>query len=110
MGGLQPADRPAAQRLARLDLLELVGADGYRRWISDIPTYDCLKAVGKEGPDEESSGALDKYINLKDVWAVCGAYVMGTNSELEVGTYIKSGGGARLTLTADGCAPSTTWV
>ncbi|KUL25314.1 phosphatidylinositol-specific phospholipase C domain-containing protein [Actinoplanes awajinensis] len=80
----------------------LVGADGYRRWVPDIATYDCLKAAGKSGPVEAPGSTLDKYINLKDVWAVCGAYTMGTNSELEVGTYLKSGGGARLTLTNDG--------
>jgi O-glycosyl hydrolase len=94
---LHYADEQATQKTAWL-----VGADGYRRWISDIPTYDCLKSAGMAGPDEEPAGALDKYINLKDVWAVCGAYVLGTDSELEVGTYIKSGGGARLTLTPSG--------
>ena len=80
----------------------LVGADGYRRWVPDIATYDCLKAAGKAGPVEAPGSTLDKYINLKDVWAVCGAYTLGTNSELETGTYLKSGGGARLTLAADG--------
>jgi len=81
----------------------LVGADGYRRWISDGSTFNCLKYdAGMQGPDSEASGALDKYINMKDVWAVCGATVMGTRSELEVGTYLKSPAGARLTLTPDG--------
>lgn len=55
-----------------------------------------------QGPIAEASGALDKYINLLDVWAVCGTGTMGTNSELEVGTYLKSDNGARLTLTSSG--------
>ncbi|QCB95294.1 hypothetical protein E5225_09105 [Cellulomonas shaoxiangyii] len=81
----------------------LVGADGYRRWISDGSTFNCLKYdAGMQGPDSLPGGALDKHINLEHVWAVCGAYTMGARSQLEVGTYIKSGGGARLTLTADG--------
>ncbi|GAA0585155.1 hypothetical protein GCM10010172_82760 [Paractinoplanes ferrugineus] len=81
----------------------LVGADGYRRWISDGSTFNCLKYdAGMAGPDDLPGGALDKYINLENVWAVCGAYTMGATSELEVGTYIKSGGNARLTLTASG--------
>ncbi len=81
----------------------LVGADGYRRWISDGSTFNCLKYdAGMQGPDNVSGGALDKYINLEHVWAVCGAYTMGVNSQLELGTYIKSGGNARLTLTSGG--------
>lgn len=81
----------------------LVGADGYRRWIGDSSTYNCLKYdAGMQGPDNLPGGALDKYINIKDVWAVCGAVTMGTRSELEVGTYLKTAGGARLTLTKDG--------
>ncbi|MCU1323973.1 MAG: O-glycosyl hydrolase [Acidobacteriaceae bacterium] len=81
----------------------LVGSDGYRRWISDGSTFNCLKYdAGIQGPDVEAAGALDKYINLLNVWAVCGQGTMGTNSELEVGTYLKSTNGARLTLTAGG--------
>ena len=81
----------------------LVGADGYRRWISDGSTYNCLKYdAGKEGPDSVSSGSLDRYVNLQDVWAVCGTGLMGVNSELETGTYLKSGNGARLSLSRDG--------
>ncbi|WP_052313280.1 glycerophosphodiester phosphodiesterase family protein [Terriglobus roseus] len=81
----------------------LVGADGYRRWIGDGSTYNCLiYDAGMLGPDLEAGGALDKYINMRDVWAVCGTAVMGTRSELEVGTYLKSAGGARLTLTSSG--------
>jgi len=81
----------------------LVGSDGYRRWIGDSSTYNCLKYdAGIKGPDNETGGALDKYINLQDVWAVCGAGTMGTNSELEIGTYLKSPRGARLSLTQDG--------
>lgn len=81
----------------------LVGADGYRRWISDIATYQCLHDQGGvQDAGAQPGGVLDKYINLKDVWAVCGASVMGTNSELEKGTYIKSGNGAKLSLTNSG--------
>ncbi|MFF4766219.1 hypothetical protein ACFY1V_06830 [Streptomyces sp. NPDC001255] len=81
----------------------LVGADGYRRWVSDLDTYSCLTdEAGKPDAGGQPGGTLDKYVNLKDVWAVCGASVMGTNSELETGTYLKSGGGARLTLGKDG--------
>ena len=81
----------------------LVGSDGHRRWISDGGVFNCLKFdAGMQGPDEETSGSLDRYINLQDVWAVCGAITMGTDSELEVGTYLKSPGGARLTLTSGG--------
>lgn len=81
----------------------LVGSDGYRRWISDGSTYNCLiYDAGKQGPNVEAGGALDKYINLDGVWAVCGQVTMGTNSELEVGTYLKSTNGARLTLTSGG--------
>jgi glucosylceramidase len=81
----------------------LVGSDGYRRWVSDGSTFNCLKYdAHMQGPDEEASGALDKYINLDNVWAVCGAITMGTDSELEVGTYLKSPGGARLTLNPNG--------
>lgn len=85
----------------------LVGVDGYRRYINDGSTFNCLKYdAGMQGPDVESAGALDKYINILDVWAVCGASVMGTRSELEVGTYLKSTGGARLTLTSNGLTSS----
>jgi O-glycosyl hydrolase len=80
----------------------LVGADGYRRWIPNGSVYNCLiYDAGMQGPDVEASGALDKYINLNNVWATCGAgdYLMGTNSELETGTYLKSANGAKLTLT-----------
>ena len=81
----------------------LVGSDGYRRWISDGSTYNCLTYdAGMQGPDLEASGALDKYINLLNVWAVCGAGTMGTNSELEVGTYLKTANGAILRLTGSG--------
>lgn len=81
----------------------LVGADGNRRWISDIPTFNCLKNdAGMQGPLVSQAGTLDKYINLLDVWAVCGAGTMGTNSELEIGTYLKSTNGGRLTLTSSG--------
>jgi O-glycosyl hydrolase/glycerophosphoryl diester phosphodiesterase len=81
----------------------LVGSDGYRRWISDGGTYNCLVYdAGMMGPDVEASGALDRYINLQNVWAVCGQVTMGTDSELEVGTYLKSTNGARLTLTSGG--------
>jgi len=81
----------------------MVGADGYRRWIGDSSTYNCLKVdAGKPGPDSLEGATLDKYINLKDVWAVCGSSVMGTNSELEKGAYLKSSGGGRLTLGNDG--------
>lgn len=81
----------------------LVGADGYRRWISDISTFNCLKYdAGIPGPVALSSGSLDRYLNIKDVWAVCGTTTMGTRSELETGTYLKSPAGARLTLGADG--------
>ncbi len=74
-----------------------------RRWINDGSTFNCLKYdAGMQGPDDLPGGALDKHINLEHVWAVCGAYTMGNRSELEVGTYLKSGGNARLTLTADG--------
>jgi len=81
----------------------MVGADGYRRWIADSSTYNCLTVdAGKQGPDQLEGATLDKYINLKDVWAVCGSSVMGTRSELEKGAYLKSSGGARLTLGNDG--------
>ncbi len=81
----------------------LVGSDGYRRWISDGSTFNCLKYdAGMQGPDLESSDILNGYVNMDNVWAVCGAITMGTNSELEVGTYLKSPGGARLTLTSNG--------
>ena len=86
----------------------MVGADGYRRWISDISTYQCLHDDGGI-PDAgtQPGGVLDKYINLKDVWAVCGASVMGTNSELEKGTYLKTKNGAKLSLAKDGTLSST---
>lgn len=78
----------------------LVGADAHRRWIPDGGTFNCLKFdAGMQGPDVEASGALDKYLNLDNVWAICGSAVMGTNSELEEKTYLKSAGGAKLTLT-----------
>ena len=80
----------------------LVGSDGHRRWISDLPTYSCLQGAGIKGPFEESSATLDEYINLDNVWAVCGAVTMGTDSELELNTYLKSTNGARLTLTSGG--------
>jgi len=81
----------------------LVGSDGHRRWVSDGSTYNCLKYdAGMQGPDVEPGGALDKYINLLYVWAVCGQVTMGTDSELELGTYLKSTNGARLTLTSGG--------
>lgn len=86
----------------------LVGADGYRRWISDIDTYQCLKDEGGvEDTGTQSGGVLDKYINLKDVWAVCGTSVMGTNSELERNTYLESGKGAKLSLKDDGSLVAT---
>jgi O-glycosyl hydrolase len=81
----------------------LVGSDGYRRWISDGSTFNCLVYdAGMQGPYVEMAGALDKYINLLNVWTVCGQVTMGTDSELEVGTYLKSTNGGRLTLTASG--------
>jgi len=81
----------------------LVGSDGYRRWIGDSSTYNCLKSdAGVKGPFNQPGSSLDKYINLQGVWAVCGAGTMGTDSELEIGTYLKSPQGARLSLTQDG--------
>lgn len=83
----------------------LVGTDGYRRWIGDSSTFNCLKYdAGMQGPVAVASGALDKYINLQDSWAVCGSITMGTNSELETNTYLKSKNGARLTLGPNGLA------
>ncbi|MCU1322225.1 MAG: O-glycosyl hydrolase [Acidobacteriaceae bacterium] len=85
----------------------LVGADGHRRWIPDGSTFNCLKFdAGMQGPDDEASGALDKYLNLDNVWATCGSELMGTNSELEEKTYLKSAGGARLTLTGSSLGAS----
>lgn len=81
----------------------VVGTDGLRRWISDIKTYQCLKdgaGIPDRGP--QSATVLDRYANYDDVWAVCGAGLMGAGSELMRGTYMSSDGGGRLSLGKDG--------
>lgn len=86
----------------------LVGSDGNRRWISDGSTFNCLKYDASiEGPEAVSAQSLDRYPNLKDVWAVCGT-TMGKESQLEIGTYLKSQNGARLTLTQNGLSATDT--
>jgi O-glycosyl hydrolase len=68
----------------------LVGPDGHRRWISNISTYNCLKANGAPGPDVLSSFALDELPDLTNVWAVCGADSIGVNSMLQQNFYARS--------------------
>jgi hypothetical protein len=78
----------------------LVGPDGHRRWISDAATYNCLKANGAPGPDALSSTMLDALPDEYNVWAVCGASRIGTNSMLQTGFYARSpNGGYTLRLT-----------
>lgn len=71
----------------------LVGPDDNRRWISNISTYNCLKANGAPGPDVLSSSELDTLPNLNNVWAVCGADRIGVNSMLQQGFYARSQNG-----------------
>jgi O-glycosyl hydrolase len=68
----------------------LVGPDGQRRWISNIATYNCLKANGAPGPDQLSAFTLDRMPDLTNVWAVCGADDIGVNSMLQTGFYARS--------------------
>jgi hypothetical protein len=69
----------------------LVGPDGRRRWISNIATYNCLKANGAAGPDVLGSWQLDHIVpDSKNVWAVCGADRIGVNSMLQQGFYARS--------------------
>ena len=49
----------------------LVGPDQRRRWIPDVPTYDCLKSRGISGPDALTSWELDQMPDLNGVWATC---------------------------------------
>ena len=49
----------------------LVGADGYRRWIPDIATFDCLKTKGVQGPTALPAVELDRYRDLRDHWVSC---------------------------------------
>ena len=42
-----------------------------REWISDIPTYWCLKDRGAPGPDVLSSAQLNAMPDETNVWAVC---------------------------------------
>ena len=71
----------------------LVGPDGHRRWISEIATYDCLKANGASGPDQLSAFTLDRMPDLTNVWAVCGADRIGVKSMLQTGFYARSANG-----------------
>ena len=89
----------------------LVGPDGRRRWISDIATYNCLKANGASGPDLLGSTILSEFMpDLNNVWAVCGADRIGVNSMLQGGFYARSQNGdytlrltsSNLTLTGPG--------
>ena len=79
----------------------LVGPDGHRRWISNISTYNCLKANGAPGPDVLGTYALNKFPDLNNVWAVCGADRIGVNSMLQQNDYARSANGKyTLKLTA----------
>jgi glucosylceramidase len=68
----------------------LVGPDGYRRWISNISTYNCLKTRRAPGPDVTGAGLLDQYPDLTNVWAICGTEQMGVNSTLQAPFYMES--------------------
>lgn len=93
----------------------LVGPDGHRRWISDIATYNCLKANGASGPDVLNASELDALPDLTGVWAVCGVDRVGVNSMLQTGFYARSQNGTytlRLTgsnLTLSDTAGTVFW-
>jgi hypothetical protein len=77
----------------------LVGNDGKRRWIPDLPTFQCLHDTGSGNAVALSSDVLDTLPDLANVWATCGADRIGANGAVEQAAYL-SAGDYRLTLTS----------
>ena len=69
-----------------------VGFDGNRRWIPDLPTYQCLQNAGEGNSIAVNSVVLNSLPNLNNVWATCGGNNIGANGALDQGGYMKAGG------------------
>jgi hypothetical protein len=49
----------------------LVGQDRRRRWVSDVRTFDCLRARGIGDAGSLASSLLDQLPDLNGIWAQC---------------------------------------